>query len=563
MTKRPVTTIGLVTAFLLAERWRIAGAVLAGTLTICASVGLMGVSAYLIERASQRPPILSLEIAIVSVRFFGISRGLFRYFERMLSHDAGFRVLGDLRADIYRRLITLTPAGLGEVSSGELLSRIAADVDTMQEWFVRGFAPLCTSAVTAALMVVAASFILPAAGLALLLALPATAAVLVLLTRDGGGVSRRELDLRGSETAAIVEYIQGIADLNALGAAGRFAKVIDDQELQRQTLTATRTTRLGLSAGVQSALPGLLGTLLATVGIGALAGGLNPLSVGVLCFGTMAATECVLAVPNSVDAWQRGLAAIGRISALISLPEPVPSTGQTNLPTARGALAVSRVVYGYGTGPMVLKDVSFTVRPSERVVIFGRSGAGKSTLASLLLRFAAPRSGSIDLCGADLNALSDEAVRSGIGALTQDAHLFGGTIRDNIMLARPETTDAELRDVLGRVHLEEWVDSLPNGWGTNVGELGSEVSGGQRRRIALARALLAGFRFLIADEPTEGLDTPTAQAIMRTLFQSVGDTSLIVITHRVDLCPPADTYYEMIDGSLRPVDRSMAQPVAI
>ena len=561
MTERPITTFRLISAFLLAERWRIAGAILAETLTIGASVGLMGVSAYLIERASQRPPILSLEIAIVSVRFFGISRGLFRYLERMLSHDAGFRVLGDLRADIYRRLIRLTPAGLGETTSGEVLSRIAADVDTVQEWFVRGFAPLCTSVITAMLVVVTASLILPTAGVALLLALPATGVLLVLLTRNGARVSRRELDLRGAETAAIVDYIQGIADLTALGAAGRFAGAIDQQECERQALGAARTNRLGLSAGIQSALPGIFGALLSAVGIAGLAVGLNPLSVGVLCFGSMAATECVLAISNSLDAWQRGLAATGRLSSLLSLPDPVPFIGKAELPVEHGRLSVSSIAYRYEVGPPVLEDISIEVGAGERVIISGRSGAGKSTLASLLLRFATPSSGSIVVSGIEFNSLSDEAVRSGIGALTQDAHLFAGSIRGNIMLAKPDASDAELREVLGRVHLEEWIDSLPLGWSTEVGELGGEVSGGQRRRIALV--LLAGFRFLIADEPTEGLDTPTAQAIMGTLFDGVGDTSLIVITHRVDLCPPADAYFEMTDGRLFPVERYVSKPVAI
>jgi thiol reductant ABC exporter CydC subunit len=537
--------------FLTAQRWRIAGAVTAGVMTIAASVCLLGISAYLIERASQRPPILSLEIAIVSVRFFGIARGIFRYLDRILSHDASFRLLGDIRADVYRTLIPLAPAGLGRVAPGELFTRIAADVDTMQEWFVRGFAPLCTSGIVLALAVVAAALILPSAALLLGITLIGAAVLLITVSRSRGSAAAQEASLRGRVTFELVEYVHGLADLTALEAAAAVASRIEEHDRARGRLSASRSTRNGLAAGIQTALPGLVGALLAAAAVGSLRFGLNPLQVGVLCLGGMASVECLAAVPGAVESWERGHAAAQRLAALSSLPPPVPLAGAGTLVDPAKRLTVSAVSFRYAdSSPAVLDGISFTLDRGERIIITGASGAGKSTLAALLLRFLAPSLGAIRLDGKDLADLEETAVRRNLGAATQHAYLFAGTIRDNIRLARPDASDHELRAVLEDARLAPWIEGLPDGLETQVGECGVAVSGGQRRRIALARALLAGFPFLIADEPTEGLDTPTAREVMETLFASTAARGLVVITHRLDLCPPANMVYELAGGRL-------------
>jgi ABC-type transport system involved in cytochrome bd biosynthesis fused ATPase/permease subunit len=319
MSSPALTARSLMMHFIVGARLRIAGAVAAGVLTILSSVCLLAVSAYLIERASQRPPILSLEVAIVSVRFFGISRGIFRYLDRYLSHDASFRLLGDIRADIYRRLIPLAPAGLDTFGRGDVFARVAADVDTMQEWFVRGFAPLATTIVTAVVLILAAAIILPTAGLALMLALTGAALAILLVAGSGGESEACELELRGELTSKTVEYIHGIADLTAMGAAVRMAARIEDLENRRAGLTAARSRRNAFAAAVQSALPGLVAALLGAVAIAALAGGLNPLQVGVLVFGGMGAAECVMAVSPAIAAWERGHAAAARLAGLSSL----------------------------------------------------------------------------------------------------------------------------------------------------------------------------------------------------------------------------------------------------
>ena len=488
----------------------------------------------------------------MSVRFFGISRGVFRYVDRYLSHDASFRLLGDIRADIYRRLIPLAPAGLERFGRGDLLARVAADVDTMQEWFVRGFAPVATSILTAAILVVAAALILPLAGLVLMLSLLGAATLMILVTRARDGAGSLELELRGEVTAGMVDYIQGLADLTAMGVAGEMAARIDATERSRSRLSSRRARRNALSAGLQSALPGLIAAGLGASAIAALATGLNPLQVGVIVFGGMGASECVMAVSPAVGAWERGHAAAARLAAMTAQDGFVVPSGNVTLEGSPRRLTVANVSFRYPTSSKsVLHDLSLDVSTGDQIVIVGRSGAGKSTLASLLLRFLSPTDGSIAINGLDLADLSEHSVRTTCGAATQHAHLFTGTILENIRLARPEADDTQVRIAVERAHLAAWIDALPAGWNTQVGERGSTVSGGQRRRIALARALLAGFPILIADEPTEGLDGWTARGVMDTLFTESSDKALIVITHRPDLCPPGAAMFELVDGALR------------
>lgn len=550
------SALRLMTRFLAAQWWRVVAAVLAGVLTILSSVALLSVSAWLIERASQRPPILTLMVAIVAVRFFGIGRGVFRYTDRYLAHDASFRLLAGIRGEIYRSLIPLAPAGLHDLGHGDLLSRIAADVDTVQEWFVRGFAPVCVSVVTLLVIAAGAAIILPAAGVAVLLLLAGAGLLAASTGRTRNAHAAEEMRLRGAVTAETVGYIQGIGDLVAMGAAGSMAQRIEEEERKRDRLALHRAHRGALAMGLQTALPGLLAAALGAIALGRIAAGagLDPLMIGVLVFGGMAAAECIAALPGAVESWERGLAAAGRLAALEARPLPVSSSGLTELSRRPRRLEVSSLTFDYGDGKgPVLNDVSLRIARGERVVIVGPSGAGKTTLAALLLRFLAPQHGSISLDGFDLENLTEGTVRQSIGAATQYAHLFAGTIRDNILLARPGAGDGDLRRVAGQAQLMEWIDSLPEGWTTEVGERGVAVSGGQRRRIALARALLADFPFLIADEPTEGLDDAAARAAMQDLFAATDDRGLIVITHRPDLCPKADATYRLESGTLHPV----------
>jgi len=538
----------------------------------------MAISAYLIERASQRPPILSLMVAIVAVRFFGIARGVFRYVDRYLSHDASFRLLGEIRGSVYQILIPLVPGyAVGRtVGHGEVLARISADVDTLQEWFVRGFAPLSSSILSAAFVMVAASILLPAAGLALLCAFVVAAVIVISAVGSGRRSVREDIELRGRYTDGLVDYLHGLPDLVAMGAAGMLANRLDRLALQRDRWSARVARRAAVATALQASLPGLVAAMLGAVAIAGLGSGLDPLMVGVLVFGAMAAVECVAALSGAIDSWHRGVVAAHRLADLTGDGEvrvqgsrftasQLPGESRQSLsPAVQGScrttsgtasprtLSIRHVSFGYQGACAVLQDLSLQVDRGDRIVISGPSGAGKTTLANLLLRFLEPSAGSIDIDGTALTDFNEPGLRRTVGAATQDAHLFTGSIRNNIMLARPTASESELELALTQAQLAGWVAGLPSGLDTEVGERGLAVSGGQRRRIVLARAFLAGFSFLIADEPTEGLDTPTARDLVAILFQGSHDRGLIVITHRPDLCPRNASFYRLVAGRLVP-----------
>lgn len=534
--------------FLRTQKLRLAGAILSGLCTILASVCLMAISAYLIERASQRPPILSLMVAITSVRFFGISRGVFRYLDRYLSHDASFGLLGGIRAGVYERLIPLVPGGLRTAGQGEVLSRAVADVDTLQEWFVRGFVPSMVSLLTSAFVVVAATVILPTAGLAILLGLLVATAVIFALAWSSRSLADRELWLRGRLVDGTVSHLRGAADLFAFGAAKAEARKVMDMVEGRDRVLDARARRTAITTALQVALPGLLAAAVGAVAIGALEaghGGLNPLAVGVLVLGIMAGVETMAALPAAIESWQRGRAAVARLTELTSLPPPVKlrATAPMAAPPARAfRLSVRGLRFSYGESAPVLDGLDLDLRRGDRIVISGRSGSGKTTLANLLLRFLQPAAGSITVDGVDLQTISEVDLRRLIGAATQDAHIFAGSIAANIRVGKNDATDEEVWAALHDAQIDGWVRSLPDGLDTQAGERGATLSGGQRRRIALARSFLAGFPFLVADEPTEGLDGETGRALMETLFDPSRDYGLLVITHRPDLCPPGARY---------------------
>ncbi|WP_433243079.1 thiol reductant ABC exporter subunit CydC [Actinomadura nitritigenes] len=533
-------------------RGRLLLAVLFGVLALGSGVGLMATSAWLISRAAQHPPVLMLMVAIVAVRAFGLGRGVFRYAERLVGHDATFRILADLRARVYERLERLAPGGLPAFRGGDLLNRLVADVDAVQDLFLRVLLPCTVAAVVGGASVGLAWALLPSAGAILLLALLlAGVAAPWLSSATARRAERRTTDLRGDLTSHVVDTLQGAPELIAYGAApARLAEAARlDRDFTRATARSAAST--GLGAAVSALAGGLAVWGSMAVGVPAVrSGALDGVLLAVIVLLPLAAFEVVAGLPLAAQHLERVRRSAARIFAVLDAPPPVEEPSDPSpLPAAPYTLQVDDLRARWTpTAPYALDGISLSLAPGRRCAIVGPSGSGKTTLASVLLRFLEPASGSVTLNGTDLRALTGDDVRTVIGLCAQDAHLFDSTIGENVRLARPAATDAEIRDALRRARLLDWIESLPRGLGTRVGEHGAQVSGGQRQRIALARALLAGFPVLLLDEPAEHLDTATADELTADLLTATEGRTTLLVTHRLTGLDAVDEIIVLDEG---------------
>ena len=516
---------------------RVAFAVLLGALAVGFGIALMTSAGYLISRAAEQPPILSLTVAIVAVRFFGLARPLARYLERIISHDVALRSLARLRSRFYERIEPLAPAQLEGYRRGELLNRMVGDVDALQGLYPRAVGPLAVAVVVCVASVAAAATVLPKAaailGAGLLVAGIAVPLLAWAASRSAG---RRQAAARGELTADLVELLRGAPELVAYGR--------EDEALARVRAADAELVRLGrrdaLAAGAADALIILVagatvaGVLAAAVAAHA-AGALDGVLVTTLVLLALASFDAVLPLPGAARELS-GLLAAGRRVLETVEREPLvrdpddPHPG----PPRRAPVALEGVTARYGAEQPVLRGFDLRLEPGSRVALVGPSGAGKTTVMNLLLRFLDPVEGRVTIAGHDLREFRQADVRSTFALTGQDAHVFDSTLRENLRLAHPEATDAELWVALERARLGDWVASLPAGLDTPVGEEGTMLSGGQRQRLALARALLADAPVLLLDEPTAHLDPPTARALVDDVLDAAGDRAVILVTHRAE-----------------------------
>jgi thiol reductant ABC exporter CydC subunit len=520
-----------------ASRRRLGEASLLGAGAIGASIALMGTSAWLISRAAQHPSEASLTLAIVGVQFFGLSRGFFRYGERIVGHDAALRVLANLRVRVFTRLEAVAPAGLPVFRRGDLVARFVDDVDSLQDVVLRVLQPFLVAAIVGAGTVAALWWFLPQAGLVLLVALLVSCTAVPWLT---GRLARREeshqATARGELTANVVDLVEGAPELLVMGAVdGQLSRVAEsDGRLRTVARHGAGTTGIGL--GLTTALAGLASWGALTFGIAAThTGSLNGALLAVLALVPLAAFELVSPLPAATQALQRSRVAAARVfettDAPVAVHDPAPPAVLGDGPYA---LALEGVWASYpGAGRAALRGVDLDLSPGRRVALVGPSGAGKSTLADVLVRFLPLDAGQATLNGVEMERLPGDAVRCVVGLVEQSPHLFDTTLAENLRIGRRAATDAELEDVLARVGLRTWLAGLPAGLATTVGTNGTRLSGGQRQRIAVARALLANFPILVLDEPAEHLDPPAAAALTADVLALTEGRSTLLITHRL------------------------------
>ncbi|MCC5479675.1 thiol reductant ABC exporter subunit CydD [Streptomyces barringtoniae] len=519
------------------RRGRLVLALVLGSLALGSAVGLMATSGWLISRASQQPPVLYLMVAVTATRAFGIGRAVFRYAERLVSHDAVLRMLADTRVAVYRRLERLAPAGLRTARRGDLLTRLVADVDELQDYWLRWLLPASVAVAVSVATVGFTAWLLPEAGAALAAGLVAAGVGVPLVTATAARRTERRLaPARGALATRVTDLLTGTAELTVAGAlpARTDAARRADGALTRIASRAAAVTALG--DGLTALISGLTVTAAALCGAQAVAAGrLGGVAMAVVVLTPLAAFEAVLGLPLAVRHRQRVRRSAERVYEVLDDPEPVREPERPRqAPASPFPVVVKGLAARYeGQRRQALAGFDLTLEEGRRIAVVGASGAGKSTLAQVLLRFLDPQEGSYTLAGVDAYALAGDDVRRLVGLCAQDAHLFDSSVRENLLLARKDATEADLRSALDRARLLDWVDGLPDGLDTLVGEHGARLSGGQRQRLALARALLADFPVLVLDEPAEHLDLPTADALTADLLAATQDRTTLLITHRL------------------------------
>jgi thiol reductant ABC exporter CydC subunit len=493
---------------------------LTGSLAAASSIGLLAMSAWLITRAAQHPPVLYLMVAVTAVQAFGMGRAAFRYAERLTGHDAALRQLARLRTRAYARLTQLAPAGIIEFRSGDLISRLVDDIDSLADRWLRVRLPYAAALTASAGAVALSASILPSAGAALAVTLAVTAFAAPALAAVLAQRAERALPLRRADlAAATAEALAGAAELMVFAPDRVLGEVTAaDVALSR----CERRSACGRAAGAAlAAMAAGAATWLALL-FGAHT--LPALLLAVVVLMPLATHEIASGLVPAAQEIPRLHAASARVSAVLTRPLPVQEPQRpASMPLPPYDISIEHL-----SAPYALHDISLRIPAGSSAVITGPSGSGKTTLAMMLLRFLDPAAGRILLGGTDITTLPGDDVRRVIGLCAQDAHIFDTTIRENLRLARPSASDTELLDVLRRARLAD--DGLD--LDTQVGEHGAQLSGGQRQRLALARVLLADFPVVIFDEPAEHLDEATAAALMQDLMTETSGRTRIVITHR-------------------------------
>ena len=514
---------------------------------MCA-VALLGTAAWLIAQASEYPPVLTLTVAAVLVRTFALGRAFLRYAERLVGHDAAFRGLTELRVRVYERLERLAPVGLGRFTKGDLLNRLVLDVDAALDLPLRIVLPWAQATFVSVVTVAFLAWLLP--GVGLLLGVVVVLALIVAPLIIGRTTRRAErlLAPRKAELASVVvTALHGCADLSANGRiidTTTRAHAIDDSVTE---LSRRESFALGIGGGTATVLQGLAVCATLVIAIPAVVSGrIEPVWLAVVALLPLALIDVLATLPGSALAFQRLKGSADRIAGVMDSPDPVVDpVNPARLGTQPSDISLSDLSASWST-VQVLSGISFDLVAGRRLAVVGPSGSGKSTLAACLMGFLSYQ-GSARLGDIEIRDVGGDDLREHISVLSQQAHIFDTTIAENIRLGR-EIEEQAIWLALEQAQLADWVRGLPKKLQTQVGTFGMSISGGEAQRLALARFLVQPRPIVVLDEPTEHLDSETAQDLERTMFDALAGFTTIVITHRLSSLHLADNVIVLRNG---------------
>ncbi len=489
-----------------------------------ASVALMGLSAWLISRAAEMPPVLYLQAAAVGVRAFGISRGVFRYAERLVGHDVALRMQSALRVSVYDRLSATTLVGQRR---GDLLTRIVADIKAIQDVVVRVAIPVLSASLVIVGTTVVLGIFSPASA-AILLGSTVLAGVVVPLLAQRATLASdlAAVPTRGKIADQVREISRTSTDLVAYNAAGSAIAAALDTDAELRRLEARAAWVRGIATAAQIIAAGL--AVVAALIIGGQAvvdGDLKPRLLAVLVITPLALHEVLATFAQAAQTYTRARSALDRVQEVLTADPIGSGDAQPRLDTEPG-LRLEQLSVGWPGSQPVQTDITLSIDPGEKVALVGASGSGKTTIAATIMGLIPALAGSVDRGGR-------------VGYLSQDAHIFATSVAENVRIGNKDATDEQVRAALQHAGLDLPLDLV-------VGEAGSTLSGGQRRRLALARVLADERDVIILDEPTEHLDHETAAALMTDAFRAAADNAVLVITHDPAVMAACDRVFRIV-----------------
>ena len=528
-------------------------AVLAGTAGMASAVALSGVAAWLIARASQMPDVVALGVAPVAVRLFGVSRSVLRYCERLVSHDTALRGMGALRTRLYEALAAARTDTVVGLRRGDVLARVGSDIDAVGDLVVRAYLPATVAAVLGAATSVGVGLVYWPAGLILAICLLLSGLGAPLATIRSARMVEQARQRQATELSAeVLAVLEGAPELMVCGRLADSMHQVASREENLVRLRDRAAVPAAIAAALDVAAMGMAVVGNLVIGVGAVAAGqLAPVWLAVIVLVPLAAFEAISALGPASVQLVRSAGAACRIVELIEAAETSASAGAAVCPDARKLptpsahgprLRARNLSVGWPGGPVVAEGIDLDLRVGSRVAIVGPSGIGKSTLLATLAGLLEPRGGTLTLDGVPPWQVARSQAAARVCLTAEDAHVFHTNVLENLRVARGDVTPAEARQLLDQAGLGDWLEALPDGVETVVGTDAATLSGGERRRLLLARALAAPAPLILLDEPGEHLDATTADRLVADLL-TVGTRQgrgTLLVTHRLSSLAHAD-----------------------